>query len=157
MPDTAPTLNELLDQWSREALETQPSLATHLEEIADHLHSDVEARVTSGQPLAAAFAAAVDQFGDLGDLSREFAKSAHLPGRMFGWLADDRHTTRGDLSIGASWIGMSLLWAIAIIASPIAGFELTVNWMLVGWFSTTVGPLTALEFKLRRTRAARAN
>lgn len=144
-----------LEHWTRDTASAEPRLRPHLDELADHLRSDVEARLESGADLDTAFAAAVTALGTPAELSREYAKVERLPARLLGWLADERHETRGDLTLAAAWIGMSLIWAATVALGPIVGFELAVNWMIVGWAATTFGPLTALDVALRRTRAAR--
>ncbi len=148
-------LEARLDRWTRDTAAAEPRLRPHLEELADHLRSDVGTRLAGGANLDTAFAAAVTALGTPTELSREYAKVERLPARLFGWLADERHETRGDLTLAAAWIGMSLIWAATAALGPIVGFELAVNWMIVGWAATTFGPLTALDVALRRTRAAR--
>jgi len=156
MPESSSNLELLLERWSRSTANAEPRLRPHLDELTDHLRSEVETQIAAGSELSSAFAGATDALGDPADLAHEFARSTHLPGRLFGWLADDRHRLRGDLTLVSAWIGMSLVWAGALVASPIGAFDLSVNWMLVGWFVTTFGPLNAIDFKLRRARAARA-
>lgn len=157
MPDSKPDLEALLDEWIRDAAIAEPELAPHLPEIADHLRSAAAARITEGDDPAIAFAAAIEQFGDPRELSREFAKPRNPFGRALWWLADEQHEMRGDLTLAGSWIGMSALWAAAMIVTPWLGAPLDQNWMIVGWAATTFGPLTALDVKVRRMRAARSS
>jgi len=151
----SPALDALIEGWTDEVRAAEPSLAPYLAEVADHLRSSVEAHLESGGSLDAAFAAAVDEFGDPRDLSREFAKSRRWPGRVLVWLADERHETRGDLTISGAWIGFSLAWSIALFVSPLVGVPLTAEWMVVGWLATTFAPLSILDAFVKHCRRSR--
>ena len=63
MPDSPSNLELMLERWSRDAANTEPSLRPHLDELTDHLRSEVEARLAEGAELNEAFATATTALG----------------------------------------------------------------------------------------------
>jgi hypothetical protein len=146
-PEPASDLEPLLRQWADDALRADPRVAPHLDELTDHLRSAVEARIEAGQDLETAFEDATLAFGEPAAVAAEYLKGH---GFLRRWLSDMRtrpNPDRAEWIVAASWIGFSLIWAGATLVA-----DLSVNWMLVGWFSTTFGPLTVVDTILRRRR-----
>lgn len=67
------SLDELVATWVEAVAAAHPLLRPHLEEIADHVRTDAQARVESGSEVAAAFAAAIGAVGAPHDMARDYA------------------------------------------------------------------------------------
>lgn len=137
-----PRLDGLIDEWVRTLGEAEPALKPHLDEIADHLRTDVQARVNAGADLTDAFAAAIGAFGAPRELAQEFLKS------------ERRREERIALRLTAMYLVASFLVTAAIV-----GIDKLVVPLNPTWFGLllvfVVNPLLMLPFLARFLKTRR--
>jgi len=99
------------------------------EEMFDHLRLSVQNRVDAGSTPESAFSAAVADFGQSDEISREYVDRAGLlvVGRVIG----------------------ALIWAGAMFALAASGYEVT-TWLVLGYVATVFVPLELYQMRLNR-------
>ena len=105
-----PRLDELIDRWIDALGEAEPALTPHLDEIADHVRSDAQARCDAGVDVSDAFAAAILTFGVPRELAQEFLKT---PG-------DERFVLRRTVMyLAASFLVTAMTVAVDKLVVPL--------------------------------------
>ena len=139
-------LDVAIDQWVDTLIVSHPVLADHADELADHLLMRSRAEMSDGVSPEAALDLAIAALGAPDQLAAEFRRTGGLMSilRCLGG-ADSTRSTREQLMIAAAWVGLSLVWAGAMIV-----VDDSMHWMLAGWTLTTFLPLTAVDARLRR-------
>lgn len=140
-------LETSLSEWEEMMLEAEPRLAPHIEEMGDHLRAVVEDQAAAGVDAAIAFSVAVERLGSASSLAEEYRRAKHLLRRACDDVLLDPTGRRQSLAVGVAHIGTSLVWAGAMIAFG------NVNWMIVGWMTTSFLPLSALTARLEARKA----
>lgn len=130
-----PRLDELIDQWVHALREAEPALEPHLDEIADHVRTDAQERISAGADMPDAFAAAIGTFGAPRQLVKEFLKSKPSEERL-------------ALKFTAMYLAASLVLTAAIIAIDKLVVPLNPTWLLPVWLFV-LNPLLALPFLAR--------
>jgi len=153
------TLDDYISEW-RHYLQRQPSLRQgDIEELEDHLQSQVEALVDSGLDDDEAFLVAVKRLGKIDSITREFA--AEYSERLWKQLvpaAEKGFISSASLTDSAMAAGLAVAAAIAVklpefFGIPIDGSESDASFYIRN-FCFFVLPFLALYFGLKRKLAA---
>lgn len=136
-----PRLDELIDQWVHTLGDAEPALKPHLDEIADHVRTDAQERISAGADVHDAFAAAIGTFGAPRQLAKEFLKSKPSEERL-------------ALKVTAMYLAASLVLAAAIIAIdklvlPLNPTRLAFVWVFI------LNPLLMSPFLVRFVKERR--
>jgi len=121
-----PTLEERIGQW-RDYLQKRPAVRTaDIDELEDHLRSQIEALRQAGLDEDEAFLVAVKRLGDLDAISREFAieyserlwkQLVVISGSPTSPLSSQRDTTLA--------VGLAIASAVAIKIPSLFGYHLS--------------------------------
>jgi len=122
-------LEAALENWAEAMAKSSKVDEPQREEILDHLRLSVERRVDAGLTSESAFSAAVAEFGQSAEISREYFDRAGLlvVGRVVG----------------------ALIWAGAMLAFAAAGYEV-MTWLILGYAATVFVPLELYQMRLNR-------
>lgn len=127
-----------------------------IEELQDHLYSEIEALQGQGMDEDVAFATATKKLGDIRDLEREFTRNRSWLGRLSRNIAmSECGITKKERKMR---IGNSIIWATLMIASALifntidADVSRTYSYLLV----VVMIPLWFASDQLMR-KAARKN
>ncbi|MCN0153284.1 hypothetical protein [Salinispora arenicola] len=137
-----PQLDELVNQWLQHLETSEPALAPHLDEIADHICADAQARIDTGSDVSVAFAAAVEAFGAPRDVAKDYLVSAR------------RSERRAAAGYGAVVIGVSLIVTTTAVLIDKAFYPLDSRWLALGLVVPPVAALCIFMWRLSNNRAA---
>lgn len=132
-----PQLDDLIDHWAQSLATAEPRLARHLDEIRDHVRTDVQTRIDGGDDAANAFASAVGAFGAPRDVAMEFLRST-IPGR----------------ALILKYVGAYIVTALVLTAAVVivdTYYPLNVMWVGLGLGSLMILPAAAIPFYLERS------
>lgn len=134
-------LDEAVERWKTDALDAEPTLARSIDEVGEHLFSQVEYQVDAGIDPAFAFAEAVERLGSPLGLAAEFRQAQHPIRRAYDSVVLDPTGESQQRVIAVAHVVTALCWAAAMIL-----FDET-QWLLVGFMTLTFMPLTMLSAK----------
>lgn len=137
-----PQLDELVNQWVQHLETSVPALAPHLDEIADHVRADAQARIDAGSDVSVAFAAAVEAFGAPRDVAKDYLVSVR------------RSERRAAAGYGAVVIGVSLIVTTTAVLIDKAFYPLDPRWLALGLVVPPVAALCIFMWRLSNNRAA---
>lgn len=136
-------LDDLVDQWVRQLARTEPALAPHLDEIADHVRTDAETRIEAGADVTTAFAAAVGAFGVPRAVADEYRRTAR------------RHEKKFAAWYLAVTLGVTLLVVTAIVIVDKTYYPIDPAWAAFAWV-LFLPHLCLPVFAIIRSRASAA-
>lgn len=153
-------LDERIGEW-RSYLRRRPAIdAVDVDELEDHLRSQVAELREAGLDEEEAFFIAVKRLGDLDSLSREYAReySERLWKRLVvapdGGATDGRETGRGWNREALVALGLAVAAAVAIKVPELFGLSLNepnpAQWFYIRNFSLFVLPFLAAFFAWKR-------
>ncbi len=141
-------LDRAVDQWSDEIGSSCFSQQGQLDELKDHLYSEVTRLKGEGLSAEQAFAKATERLGDADALKAEFAKNDGVMAKLFSAEKKLQETINAKgfskRTVAAMRIGHALFFAFAMLASSwiIArggGDAGTVLMLIVAlWFATSL-------------------
>jgi len=122
-------LEAALGNWAEAMAKSRKVDEPQREEMLDHLRLSVERRVDAGSTPERAFSAAVVEFGQSAEISREYSDRAGLlvVGRVVG----------------------ALIWARASLTFGATGYE-AMAWLILGYAATVFVPLELYQMRLNR-------
>jgi len=122
-------LESALLKWAKAMTKSRKVDSRQREEMLDHLRLSVQSRIEAGSTPESAFSAAVADFGQSDEISREYVDRARLlaVGRVVG----------------------ALIWAGAILGFAAAGYEV-MTWLILGYGATVFVPLELYQIRLNR-------
>jgi hypothetical protein len=133
-PDSADTLDRLIDAWRDHMGRSRTVIASDVDELEDHLREVVEQLQTSGLAVEEAFLVAVKRMGSVDALTWEFAQEHY--DRLWkqlvrgsdrpndGSASDTAHDSRGATSL---WVALGLAIAAGVAIRVPALFGLTLD------------------------------
>lgn len=125
--------------------------AAAVDELEDHLRSEIAAQLRLGAEEETAFHQARQRMGDSELLASEFAKNRSL----LALLCQAEQRLVGSVQVKSRRLGLlvivqSLVWAAVMIAAsaivPEASSSLS-NLLIAGWFAGTMLPLALLDMR----------
>ena len=117
-------LNREVETWCEAVLGDNCGNSDRMDELQDHLFSEIGRNQKLGLSEQEAFLKATERLGDTEQLGAEFAKNRSVLATIYAWekkvvlssAENSRFTMR---QIAAMNIGVSLVFALAMIAAPL--------------------------------------
>lgn len=134
--------DEMVDAWVEGVASSEPELAPHLDEIADHLLSAARERMAAGTPAPEAFAAAVAAFGAPRDLASQYVVSSHR--------TEMRHATR----FAAITVVTTLVLTATVVAIDKLFYPIQPIWTVVLYLPVLLAAALYWDFR-RQERGVR--
>ncbi len=150
-----PTLEERIGEWRNYLRRRQAVHASDVEELEDHLRTQIEALLKAGLDEDEAFLVAVKRLGHLDSLAREFAKeySERLWKQLVGY-SESETPLLAKTREAALAIGLALAAAVAVKTPEVFGLPFpepaTDKSFYLRNFSLFVLPFLAVFFGLKR-------
>ncbi len=150
-----PTLEERIGEWRNYLRRRQAVHSSDVEELEDHLRTQIEALLKAGLDEDEAFLVAVKRLGHLDSLAREFAKeySERLWKQLVGY-SESETPLLAKTREAALAIGLALAAAVAIKTPEVFGLPFpepaTDESFYLRNFSLFVLPFLAVFFGLKR-------
>jgi hypothetical protein len=148
-------LEERIGEWRRHFLRRQAIRHVDVEELEDHLRSQVDALKEAGLDEDEAFLVAVKRLGDLDSVSREFARE--YSERLWKQLVVSPDAGASSLAArrdAAAAVGLALAAAVALKAPELFGLRLSGPGAAESFYLRNVSlfvlPFLAVFFALKR-------
>jgi hypothetical protein len=149
-------LDQEIDAWCRRVAEGQCGTEQKVEELRDHLISDIERLMAEGSSEEDAFHAATSRMGSVRELSSEYRKNNSLLATL-AHAGTGTATNEGDTGMSAGKLAMimivqSLVWAAVMLASAWAlkgtDFHQEVStFLMAGWFASTMLMTALVDYR----------
>ena len=116
-------LNKEVETWCEAVLGDNCGQSDRMDELQDHLFSEIGRNQKQGLSEKEAFLKATERLGDTEQLGAEFAKNRSVLATIYAWekkgLRNSAENSRFTIrQIAAMNIGVSLIFALAMIAAP---------------------------------------
>ena len=119
-------LDRAIDDWCQSVHTAGYNRKAHVEELKDHLYSEIEQLQLSGVSLEQAFYTAIERMGSTQELAAEHAKNRNTVGKCLEEFAKENltshahnHSSINTMKPALLNIAISIFFAIAIIVSSL--------------------------------------